>query len=294
MLLERHLPSAALIPVGRDLTEAVLRVSPPLPLRLWPAQANVPIRAAAASAPPSLTLKRGTPGAGPLGLEGVFQARNVKNPGSFGGFLFVRVPSPGFCPDTFGKFEKGPEWMNFSPCVWDRRCCGKVSFPLTLLLAPSSLLFWFVYLQLCCGLIWNLLWNTLGWFLQPSRLWSEVHVIISTTGAQGKTPGWQDSLDLLWMCLSLSLQKMFCSRRALQQWCFALFLLCSPVPHYGRPIDALSSRMWVWLSAKLTLGWSFACFHLHGGRAEAGKCVSCAGSCWFARAHLCVYLERSR
>ncbi|KAK0138492.1 Parathyroid hormone-related protein [Merluccius polli] len=37
--------------------------------------------------------------------------------------------------------------------------------------------------------------------------------------------------------------KMFCSRRALQQWCFALFLLCSPVPHYGRPIDALSGRM---------------------------------------------------
>ncbi|XP_056133764.1 parathyroid hormone-like hormone a [Lampris incognitus] len=36
---------------------------------------------------------------------------------------------------------------------------------------------------------------------------------------------------------------MFCSRRVLQQWCFAAFLLCSPVPHYGRPIDALSSRM---------------------------------------------------
>ncbi|XP_056443572.1 parathyroid hormone-like hormone a [Gadus chalcogrammus] len=36
---------------------------------------------------------------------------------------------------------------------------------------------------------------------------------------------------------------MFCSRRALQQWCFSLFLLCSPVPHYGRPIDALSNRM---------------------------------------------------
>ncbi|KAM4615163.1 parathyroid hormone-like hormone a isoform 1-T3 [Polymixia lowei] len=36
---------------------------------------------------------------------------------------------------------------------------------------------------------------------------------------------------------------MFCSRRVLQQWCFALFLLCSPVPHYGRPIDALSNRM---------------------------------------------------
>ncbi|CAL8405185.1 unnamed protein product [Arctogadus glacialis] len=36
---------------------------------------------------------------------------------------------------------------------------------------------------------------------------------------------------------------MLCSRRALQQWCFSLFLLCSPVPHYGRPIDALSHRM---------------------------------------------------
>ncbi|XP_073336533.1 parathyroid hormone-like hormone a [Pagrus major] len=36
---------------------------------------------------------------------------------------------------------------------------------------------------------------------------------------------------------------MFCSRRVLQRWCFALFLLCSPVPHYGRPIDALSSRI---------------------------------------------------
>ncbi|CAB1453976.1 unnamed protein product [Pleuronectes platessa] len=36
---------------------------------------------------------------------------------------------------------------------------------------------------------------------------------------------------------------MFCSRRLLQQWCFALFLLCSPVPHFGRPLDALSSRI---------------------------------------------------
>ncbi|XP_030643631.1 parathyroid hormone-like hormone a [Chanos chanos] len=36
---------------------------------------------------------------------------------------------------------------------------------------------------------------------------------------------------------------MFCSRRLLQQWCFAVFLLCSPVPHYGRPIDALSNRI---------------------------------------------------
>ncbi|KAJ0012703.1 hypothetical protein NQD34_017037 [Periophthalmus magnuspinnatus] len=36
---------------------------------------------------------------------------------------------------------------------------------------------------------------------------------------------------------------MLFSRRDLQQWCFALFLLCSPVPHYGRPIDALSNRI---------------------------------------------------
>ncbi|KAK2859241.1 hypothetical protein Q5P01_003861 [Channa striata] len=36
---------------------------------------------------------------------------------------------------------------------------------------------------------------------------------------------------------------MLFSSTALQQWCFALFLLCSPVPHYGRPIDALSSRI---------------------------------------------------
>ncbi|XP_067284560.1 parathyroid hormone-like hormone a [Pseudorasbora parva] len=37
--------------------------------------------------------------------------------------------------------------------------------------------------------------------------------------------------------------RMLCSRRVLQQWLFALFLLCSPVPHHGRPVDALSSRM---------------------------------------------------
>ncbi|XP_041833692.1 parathyroid hormone-like hormone a [Melanotaenia boesemani] len=36
---------------------------------------------------------------------------------------------------------------------------------------------------------------------------------------------------------------MFLSRRVLQQWCLAVFLLCSPVPHHGRPLDALSSRM---------------------------------------------------
>ncbi|XP_040031360.2 parathyroid hormone-like hormone a [Gasterosteus aculeatus] len=33
---------------------------------------------------------------------------------------------------------------------------------------------------------------------------------------------------------------MFSSRRLLQRWCFSVFLLCSPVPHFGRPIDALS------------------------------------------------------
>ncbi|XP_051974345.1 parathyroid hormone-related protein-like [Xyrauchen texanus] len=36
---------------------------------------------------------------------------------------------------------------------------------------------------------------------------------------------------------------MLCSGRVLQQWFFTLFLLCSPVPHHGRPVDALSSRM---------------------------------------------------
>lgn len=36
---------------------------------------------------------------------------------------------------------------------------------------------------------------------------------------------------------------MLCSRRVLQHWIFALFLLCSPVPHHGRPVDALSGRM---------------------------------------------------
>lgn len=38
-------------------------------------------------------------------------------------------------------------------------------------------------------------------------------------------------------------RRMLCSRRLLQHWCLAVFLLCSPVPHYGRPIDALSNRM---------------------------------------------------
>ncbi|XP_036801462.1 parathyroid hormone-related protein-like, partial [Oncorhynchus mykiss] len=36
---------------------------------------------------------------------------------------------------------------------------------------------------------------------------------------------------------------MLWSRRVVQLWCFAVFLLCSPVPHYGRPIDGLANRM---------------------------------------------------
>ncbi|XP_023671061.1 parathyroid hormone-related protein-like [Paramormyrops kingsleyae] len=35
---------------------------------------------------------------------------------------------------------------------------------------------------------------------------------------------------------------MFCSRRLFQQWSFAVFLLCTPVPYYGRHIDALTNR----------------------------------------------------
>ncbi|XP_017297610.1 parathyroid hormone-like hormone a [Kryptolebias marmoratus] len=35
---------------------------------------------------------------------------------------------------------------------------------------------------------------------------------------------------------------MLFSSRLLQPWFFSVFLLCSPVPHDGRPIDALSSR----------------------------------------------------
>lgn len=35
---------------------------------------------------------------------------------------------------------------------------------------------------------------------------------------------------------------MFCSQMVLQRWCFTLFLLCSPVPHHGRPVDGLSGR----------------------------------------------------
>ncbi|XP_045567392.1 LOW QUALITY PROTEIN: parathyroid hormone-related protein-like [Salmo salar] len=36
---------------------------------------------------------------------------------------------------------------------------------------------------------------------------------------------------------------MFWTRRVVQQWCFAMFLLCFPVPQYGRPIDGLTNRM---------------------------------------------------
>ncbi|KAI5100258.1 parathyroid hormone-related protein isoform X1 [Silurus meridionalis] len=43
--------------------------------------------------------------------------------------------------------------------------------------------------------------------------------------------------------LGLMITRMLCSGRILQQWCLAVFLLCSPVPHYGRPIDALSNRI---------------------------------------------------
>uniref|UniRef100_A0A3P9H410 Parathyroid hormone-like hormone a n=1 Tax=Oryzias latipes TaxID=8090 RepID=A0A3P9H410_ORYLA len=35
---------------------------------------------------------------------------------------------------------------------------------------------------------------------------------------------------------------MFLSRRVLQRCCLAVFLLCSPVPHDGRPVDAVSGR----------------------------------------------------
>ncbi|KAJ7987931.1 hypothetical protein DPEC_G00318360 [Dallia pectoralis] len=36
---------------------------------------------------------------------------------------------------------------------------------------------------------------------------------------------------------------MLFSRSVLRQWFLAVFLLCSPVPHDGRPVDALTSRM---------------------------------------------------
>lgn len=41
--------------------------------------------------------------------------------------------------------------------------------------------------------------------------------------------------------LSLQESRMF-SQMVLQRWCFTLFLLCSPVPHHGRPVDGLSGR----------------------------------------------------
>nr|XP_057923482.1 parathyroid hormone-like hormone a [Doryrhamphus excisus] len=36
---------------------------------------------------------------------------------------------------------------------------------------------------------------------------------------------------------------MMCSSTALQRFFMALFLLCSPVPHHGRPIDGHSGRV---------------------------------------------------
>ncbi|XP_076862997.1 parathyroid hormone-like hormone a [Brachyhypopomus gauderio] len=36
---------------------------------------------------------------------------------------------------------------------------------------------------------------------------------------------------------------MLCSWRMQQHWCLAVFLLCSPVPHDGRPVHALSNRI---------------------------------------------------
>lgn len=41
---------------------------------------------------------------------------------------------------------------------------------------------------------------------------------------------------------SVSFRTMFLSRRVLQRCCLAVFLLCSPVPHDGRPVDAVSGR----------------------------------------------------
>uniref|UniRef100_A0A8C9QQY9 Parathyroid hormone-related protein-like n=1 Tax=Scleropages formosus TaxID=113540 RepID=A0A8C9QQY9_SCLFO len=35
---------------------------------------------------------------------------------------------------------------------------------------------------------------------------------------------------------------MLSSRSFFQQWGFAIFLLCSPVPHYGKPVASLTSR----------------------------------------------------
>lgn len=58
----------------------------------------------------------------------------------------------------------------------------------------------------------------------------------------------KDQLVLLSHCRRF---RMFWSQMVLRHWCFALFLLCSPVPHHGRPIDDLTSRMWVPLFIQL-------------------------------------------
>ncbi|KAG7232788.1 hypothetical protein INR49_008095 [Caranx melampygus] len=43
--------------------------------------------------------------------------------------------------------------------------------------------------------------------------------------------------------IAVPVQMLCSSSRVLQRCCFALFLLCSPVPLSGRPVDALSSRI---------------------------------------------------
>ncbi|KAF7229492.1 transcript variant X1 [Nothobranchius furzeri] len=44
------------------------------------------------------------------------------------------------------------------------------------------------------------------------------------------------------LCSVFSYRTMLFSSRTLQNWFFAVVLLCSPVPHDGRPLDAISSR----------------------------------------------------
>ncbi|CAB1322698.1 unnamed protein product [Coregonus sp. 'balchen'] len=45
------------------------------------------------------------------------------------------------------------------------------------------------------------------------------------------------------VCCVFQSSRMLCSRGMFQQWSLAVFLLCSPVPLYGRPIHALTNRM---------------------------------------------------